>query len=86
MSYPAIRSFIMIVLFSLGLLLGRKGFWLNTLLFAAVLIVAFDPEALTDLSFQLSFLASLCIGLVSDRLRGQHDDVQDSDMTETGMP
>lgn len=86
MSYPAIRSFIMIVLFLLGLLLGRKGFWLNTLLFAAVLIVAFDPEALTDLSFQLSFLASLCIGLVSDRLRGQHDDVQDSDMTETGMP
>lgn len=82
MSYPAIRSFILIMLFLLGLLLGRKGFWLNTLLFAAVLIVALDSEALTDLSFQLSFLASLCIGLVSDRLRSQQDSNQDRNTAE----
>lgn len=86
MSYPAIRSFVMIMLFLLGLLLGRKGFWLNTLLFAAVLIVAFDPEALSDLSFQLSFLASLCIGLVSDRLRGRQDGDQNSDRKEPVAP
>lgn len=73
MSYPAVRSFLMILLFLLGLLLGRSGVWLNTLLFAAVLIVAVDPEAMTDLSFQLSFLASLCIGLVSDWLRSHHE-------------
>jgi len=86
MSYPAIRSFVMIMLFLLGLLLSRKGMWLNTLLFAAVLIVAFDPEALTDLSFQLSFLASLCIGLVSDRLRSQQDSDQNRDTAETIDP
>ena len=66
-SIPAVRSFIMIGLFLLGLLIGRKGFWLNSLLFAAFMIVLWDPEALFNLSFQLSFLAVLCIGFsISD--------------------
>ena len=39
MSFPAVRSFIMITLFLAGLLVNRKGAWLNTLLFAAVIIV-----------------------------------------------
>lgn len=73
MSYPAIRSFLMIMLFLAGLLLGRKGVWLNTLCVAAAMIVAFDPEAITDLSFQLSFLASLSIGLVSDWLKSRQN-------------
>jgi competence protein ComEC len=59
---PAVRSFIMIVLFLLGLLIDRKGFWLNSLLFAAVVIVIWDPSYIFSLSFQLSFLAVLCIG------------------------
>ncbi len=71
LSYPAIRSFLMILLFLLGLLLGRQGMWLNTLLFAACAITAFDPEALSDLSFQLSFVAVLSIGLVTDWLRSR---------------
>ncbi|HSW63044.1 MAG TPA: DNA internalization-related competence protein ComEC/Rec2 [Dissulfurispiraceae bacterium] len=71
LSYPAIRSFFMIVLFLLGLLLGRQGMWLNTLLFAACAIVAFDPDALGDLSFQLSFVAVLGIGLASDWMRSR---------------
>lgn len=71
LSYPAIRSFLMIVLFLLGLLLGRQGMWLNTLLFAACAIVGFDPDALGDLSFQLSFVAVLGIGLVTDWMRSR---------------
>ncbi|KAB2821323.1 MAG: MBL fold metallo-hydrolase, partial [Candidatus Dadabacteria bacterium] len=62
-SIPAIRSFIMISLFLFGLLIGRKGFWLNSLLLAAVLISVWDPSALLSLSFQLSFAAVLFIGL-----------------------
>ncbi|MBA3071197.1 MAG: DNA internalization-related competence protein ComEC/Rec2, partial [Nitrospirae bacterium] len=61
-SIPAVRSFIMISLFLIGLLIGRKRFWLNSLLFAAFVIVLWNPEALFSLSFQLSFLAVLFIG------------------------
>lgn len=61
-SIPALRSFIMINVFLLGLLLGRRGFWLNSLLFAAFLICVWEPSAILTISFQLSFLAVLCIG------------------------
>ena len=45
-SIPAVRSFLMIGLFLLGLLIGRKGFWLNSLLFAAFVIVTLGAEAI----------------------------------------
>jgi competence protein ComEC len=61
-SIPAVRSFIMIGLFLLGLLIGRKGFWLNSLFFAAFVLALWDPRVILDLSFQLSFLAVLLIG------------------------
>jgi len=61
-SIPAVRSFIMIGLFLLGLLIGRRGFWLNSLLFAAFVLVLWEPKVILDLSFQLSFLAVLFIG------------------------
>lgn len=62
-SIPAVRSFIMISLFLLGLIIGRKGYWLNSLLLAAFIIVVWEPKSIFDLSFQLSFLAVLFIGL-----------------------
>jgi len=68
MSVPSVRAFIMINLFLTGLLMGRKGFWLNALLFAAVIIILIHPDAITDLSFQLSFMAVLCIGMVAERM------------------
>lgn len=61
-SIPALRSFIMINVFLLGLLIGRKGFWLNSLVFAAFLICVWDPSAILTISFQLSFLAVFFIG------------------------
>lgn len=69
MSFPAIRSFIMIALFLLGLLVQRKGFWLNTLLLAAAVIIMIQPDSILDLSFELSFIAVLCIGLVVEKER-----------------
>ena len=65
-SIPAVRSFIMISLFLIGLLIGRKRFWINSLLFAAFVIVLWNPESLSSLSFQLSFLAVLFIGFSID--------------------
>lgn len=61
-SPPAVRSFIMITLFLAGMLLGRKGFWLNSLLFAAFLLVIWNPGVILSLSFQLSFIAVAFIG------------------------
>ncbi|MFZ6006833.1 MAG: DNA internalization-related competence protein ComEC/Rec2, partial [Nitrospirota bacterium] len=67
MSIPSIRSFIMITFFLSSLLIHRKGFWLNTLLFAAVVIILIQPDSILDLSFQLSFIAVLCIGMVAEQ-------------------
>jgi competence protein ComEC len=74
MSIPAIRSFIMITLFLSSLLIHRKGFWLNTLLFAAVVIILIQPDSILDLSFQLSFIAVLCIGLVTEQKSGRAEE------------
>ena len=61
-SVPAVRSFIMISLFLFGLIIGRKGFWLNSLIFAAFVLIVWKPDVILNLSFQLSFLAVLFIG------------------------
>ncbi len=78
-SIPAVRSFIMISLFLFGLLIARKGFWLNSLLFAAVILVVWAPEVIENLSFQLSFIAVLFLGFslekkdVVDEVPGQKE-------------
>ena len=69
MQIPALRAFIMIAIFLLSLLIQRKGFLLNALLFAAVAIVFVMPDSITSLSFQLSFIAVLCIGIVVEQER-----------------
>jgi competence protein ComEC len=73
MEFPAVRSFIMIILFLFGLLIHRKGFWMNTILFAAALIVLIQPEALLQLSCQLSFLAVMCLGFYADIEKRRQD-------------
>jgi competence protein ComEC len=61
-SIPAVRSFIMIGLVMIGMIISRKSFWLNSLFFAAFLLVLLDPATIFSLSFQLSFIAVLFIG------------------------
>jgi competence protein ComEC len=73
-SIPAVRSFIMISLFLSGLLIDRKGFWLNSLLFAAFILVLADPGVLLSLSFQLSFTAVLFIGFSLERGKNDEED------------
>lgn len=83
MSIPTIRSFIMILFFLIGLLIGRKGFWLNTVAIAAFIIILIMPNSLTDISFQLSFIAVLCIGIASEMLRQDKQDKLDDEMPAT---
>jgi competence protein ComEC len=79
-SIPAVRSFIMISLFLLGLLIGRKGLWLNALLFAACVLTLWDPKVILDLSFQLSFLAVLFIGFAVET--GEDESKQEDTLSE----
>lgn len=71
---PAVRSFVMISIFLFGLLLGRKGFWLNSLLFAAFLLVLWGPDVLLSISFQLSFVAVLFIGFAVGKDMDEEED------------
>ena len=66
-SIPAVRSFVMIGIFLIGLVIGRKGFWLNSVFFACFLIIIWEPASIFSLSFQLSFLAVLFIGFTIRR-------------------
>lgn len=65
-SHPSTRAFIMSTLFMVGVLSERKALWLKTVLAASLVITIIDPSSVFDLSFQLSFLAVLGIGFVSD--------------------
>jgi competence protein ComEC len=58
-----IRALVMILVYLAAVIIRRDDDIFNALAFAAILILAWDPRALTDVSFQLSFLSVLCIAL-----------------------
>ena len=61
MSVPAIRSFMMIAVVMVAILLDRTALSLRTIAWAALLLMALFPEALVGASFQMSFLAVLAL-------------------------
>jgi competence protein ComEC len=58
---PTVRSAIMIGVYELAVLMDREEEVLTSLTFAALLIGLYWPGVITDISFQLSFLAVLFI-------------------------
>ncbi|MDA8170628.1 MAG: DNA internalization-related competence protein ComEC/Rec2 [Nitrospiraceae bacterium] len=62
MRIPALRAFIMISFFLVGLLMDRRRAWLSALWFAAFVLVLWRPDVILDASFQMSFLSVLIIG------------------------
>ena len=56
-----VRAVIMFSIVLIGQLIGRQGSGLNSLGFAAIILLAYDPFLLFDLGFQLSFLAMVGI-------------------------
>ncbi|MDL2275226.1 DNA internalization-related competence protein ComEC/Rec2 [Desulfosarcina sp. OttesenSCG-928-G10] len=61
MTPPTLRSVIMVSVFLLSLLMGRRHDTLNALAVAALIILLMFPPALFSISFQLSFSAVLAI-------------------------
>ena len=66
---PVVRAAIMGVIALPAYLLGRRLIGLNVLAFTAALMVFFSPFLLLDVSFQLSFLATLGIMVFTDPLK-----------------
>ena len=62
---PIVRAALMLALFLATRLIYRERSLLNTIGAAALVLLAFDPRALFDASFQLTFLAVLAIGGVA---------------------
>ncbi len=58
-----VRSLIMILLYLLAVILQREDDLLNALAFAAVLTLLWEPQAIMDISFQLSYGSVLAMGL-----------------------
>lgn len=67
MSTPTVRSLIMVLIYMLALFLGRRGQWLNSLSIAGLIILIWNPAALSGLSFGLSFIAVFSIGYVLEQ-------------------
>lgn len=65
-NYPSTRAFIMALFFMFGVLTERKSLWIITVSLACLFILIIDPSSARDISFQLSFLATLAIGFVTD--------------------
>lgn len=66
---PAVRSALMATVVLLGLALWRRADGLNGLAAAAVVLVAWAPSSVVDLSLRLSFLAVLGLVLLVPALR-----------------
>jgi competence protein ComEC len=65
---PVVRAAIMGGLATLALIVGRQNDGLTSLLLTASLMTAWQPMALWDVSFQISFAAMLGLILYADRL------------------
>ncbi|ODA45094.1 DNA internalization-related competence protein ComEC/Rec2 [Thermodesulfovibrio sp. N1] len=65
-NYPSSRAFIMATFFMIGVLTERKSLWFITVSIACLIILIIEPDAIFDISFQLSFLATAGIGFATD--------------------
>jgi len=68
MSSSVLRAFIMFTCLSVGKLLNRQNNIYNTLAVSAFLILTFNPYAIMDVGFQLSYTAVLSIVFFQSRI------------------
>ncbi|MDH5562516.1 MAG: DNA internalization-related competence protein ComEC/Rec2, partial [Nitrospirota bacterium] len=79
-----VRSWIMIVVCSLGVWLGRERHLITALAVAALLMVLPNPEAIHDISFQLSYLSVAAIGMVLVSRKNKDPDTGNLEIQELG--
>ena len=70
MGVTVVRSALMALVFLIALIAGKQRDIYNTLAVAALIILIISPEALFDISFQLSFMAVLAIIYIVPKFSG----------------
>jgi competence protein ComEC len=73
-----VRSWIMVVLALLAVWLGRERTVLTFLVLAAVIVLLYNPQALFDISFQLSYISVLAIALVIKAIQQSSQEYEDT--------
>ena len=68
-SPPVLRAMIMGIVTVVGMVLGRPGSAITSLLVAAALMIGLDPQTVRDVSFQLSFAATAGILYLASPVR-----------------
>lgn len=68
-SVPAVRSFIMIAIVFAAVLLDRTALSVRSIAWAALVLMALLPDAIVGASFQMSFLAVLCLVCLYEQTR-----------------
>lgn len=71
---PIVRSGFNGILSLIAILFGRKTFALYSLILSAIVLLIFNPEWITSISFQLSYAASLGIILFAKSVENQKDE------------
>ena len=80
-SFPTVRSWIMISIMFLAIMLERPALALRNVALAALAILVFFPESLVDVSFQMSFAAVVALVAAYEVLR---DRAQGNERTRRG--
>ena len=78
-----VRSWIMVMVFLLAVWLGRERNIVTVLALAAVIVLLQNPQALYDISFQLSYVAVLAIALVIKATQKFPTDVNEFDQSRS---
>jgi competence protein ComEC len=73
MPVSATRAYVMVAFFFGAMLYKREADTLRSLVLAAWVILLINPSSITEISFQLSFVATLALILVYRRVRGLNE-------------
>lgn len=72
MSASVVRSAVMLTIVSMVMILNRGSVLLNSLSFAAFVMLLWNPLSLYDIGFEMSFMAVLGIAMLEPLMRSRH--------------
>ena len=80
----AVRSFIMVMLIMIGVVLDRAATPMRSVAFSALIILAFAPVSMLGPSFQMSYAATIALISVYEIFSKRFASKEDKDLTDDG--
>jgi competence protein ComEC len=71
-SVPTVRSFVMVALVFLAVIADRRALTMRNVALSAALILIFIPESMLDVSFQMSYAATVALIAAYEEWTGRH--------------